>query len=146
MQINKSYLTNGIALVIVIASYFLEAPYTEYALYTGMFALSGALTNTIAVHMLFNKVPLLYGSGIIVIKFEAFKTAIADMVMKEFFTLEHIEKFTSAKMDKKIELSPVLDKVDFSPAFDKLVGVIMNSSFGGMLGMFGGEKALHSFK
>lgn len=146
MQVNKSYLTNAIAVAIVIGALFVEGTAHSYLLYTGMFALSGSLTNTIAIHMLFNRVPLLYGSGVIVVKFQAFKEAIATMVMREFFTLEHIEKFTNAKAKEGIDLAPIIDRVDFSPAFDRLVSVIMESSFGSMLGMFGGEKALQSFK
>lgn len=146
MKLNKSYLTNGIAMLLVAASFATQGEIHTYLLYTGMFALSGSLTNTIAIHMLFNKVPFLYGSGVILVRFEAFKEAVASMVMKEFFTLEHIEKFTNAKMKKGVNLTPIIDKVNFEPAFSKLVGVIMDSSFGGMLGMFGGEKALYSFK
>ncbi|MCU7375947.1 hypothetical protein PEC18_35415 [Paucibacter sp. O1-1] len=31
----------------------------------GLFALSGAITNWLAIHMLFEKVPGLYGSGVV---------------------------------------------------------------------------------
>jgi len=40
---------------------------------TGVFALSGSVTNWIAVHMLFDKVPFLYGSGVILDRFEDIK-------------------------------------------------------------------------
>ena len=66
---NKSFITNFIALLATLAGYFLEQP----LLFTvGLFALSGAFTNWIAVHMLFEKVPLLYGSGVIPARFEDF--------------------------------------------------------------------------
>ena len=39
------------------------------------FALSGGITNWIAIHMLFEKIPF-YGSGVIPKRFEEFKTGI----------------------------------------------------------------------
>jgi uncharacterized membrane protein YheB (UPF0754 family) len=45
-----------------------------------------------------------------------------------------------------INLEPVLEKVDFNPAFDSLVEVIENSQFGGMLAMLGGSEALQPMK
>jgi uncharacterized membrane protein YheB (UPF0754 family) len=145
MQLNKSYLSNGISLGLVVLSFVVSENIAPYVLSIGLFALSGSLTNTIAIHMLFEKVPFLYGSGVISLKFEAFKASIAQMIMKEFLTLEHIEKFTSSK-DTKVNLEPVLERVDLKPAFDGLVDVILNSSMGGMLGMIGGEKLLRQFE
>lgn len=59
----------------------------------GFFALSGAITNWLAIHMLFEKVPLLYGSGVIPNRFEEFKTSIKDLMMNQFFTIENVEQF-----------------------------------------------------
>ena len=47
---------------IVVAGLFLPR-HGEIVLMTGLFALSGGVTNWLAVHMLFERVPLLYGSG-----------------------------------------------------------------------------------
>ena len=41
---------------------------------------------------LFEKVPFIYGSGVIPKRFEAFKRGIKRLVIEEFFTREHIEK------------------------------------------------------
>ena len=54
----------------------------------GMFAISGSVTNWLAVHMLFERVPGLYGSGIIVIRFKEFKTSIYTLIMNQF--LKHV--------------------------------------------------------
>jgi uncharacterized membrane protein YheB (UPF0754 family) len=40
----------------------------------------------------------------------------------------------------------VIDKVDLSPAFDDLINVIEESSFGGMLAMVGGSEALQPLR
>jgi len=114
----------------------------------GLFAFSGAITNWLAVHMLFEKVPGLYGSGVIPARFEDFKSAIRTMMMEQFFSQQNLDKFIdeSGSHDIELALSPVIEKVDLSPAFDKLVKVIMESSFGSMLGMFGGQEALEPLK
>ena len=46
----------------------------------------------------------------------------------------------------KINLEPVIEKVDLTPAFDSLVEVIEGSQFGGMLAMFGGAEALQPMR
>ena len=144
MKLNKSFITNSIALLLVLLSY-LFPEFHSMLLYTGLFALSGAITNQLAIHMLFEKVPLLYGSGVIPARFESFKTAIKNLMMAEFFTREQLENFF-ANEEKKINLEPIIEETDFTPAFDALSKTVMESSFGGMLGMFGGESALDSLR
>ena len=145
MKINKSLITNLIAAVFVLAALFIDASIAHYFLYTGLFALSGALTNQLAIHMLFERVPFLYGSGVIPNRFESFKASIKSLMMKQFFTKEQLQNFF-AKEEKKIDLTPIIEKTDFSPAYDALTKTVMESSFGGMLGMFGGESALEGLK
>jgi len=141
---NKSLVTDLISLVLIGIS-FLAVPYQHIFLYTGLFALSGALTNQIAIHMLFEKVPLLYGSGVIPLRFEAFKTSIKELMMNQFFTKEQLNAFFQ-KEEKKIDLTPIIENTDFSPAYDALTKTVMESQFGGMLGMFGGEAALETMR
>jgi uncharacterized membrane protein YheB (UPF0754 family) len=145
MSISKSTITNLTALLIVVVSFFSAEYLQKPLLYTGLFALSGAITNHIAIHMLFNKVPFLYGSGVIELRFEEFKRAIKELVMREFFTKERIESFFE-KEEQKIDLSKVVESADFSPAFDALSKTVMESQFGPALNMFGGEEALSKLK
>lgn len=142
---NKSVITNSLAILVVIIGLVLK---NELVLTIGLFALSGAITNWLAIHMLFEKVPGLYGSGVIPARFEDFKRAIRNLMMEQFFTEENIERFLSTADGVKpdLHLSPVIEKVDLSPSFDALIKVIMESSFGGMLGMFGGQDALTPLK
>jgi len=142
---NKNIITNVVALLLCISGIAFKS---TLVLTIGMFALSGAITNWLAIHMLFEKVPGLYGSGVIPARFEDFKTGIRDLMMKQFFTEENIERLLS-QVDghtPDLHLAPVIEKVDLSPSFDSLVKVIMESSFGGMLGMFGGQDALTPLK
>jgi len=144
LKLNKSFITNFTAFTLVILSYTFTK-YHEALLYTGLFALSGALTNQLAIYMLFEKIPFLYGSGVIVNRFEAFKEAIKNLIMQEFFTQEQLENFFKNE-EQKINLAPIIQETDFTPAFDALSKTVMESSLGGMLGMFGGESALESLK
>ena len=145
MKVNKSLITNVIATSLIGLSFLLPEPFSVYLLYSGLFALSGAITNVLAIHMLFERVPLLYGSGIIELKFEQFKASIKDMMMSQFFTKEQLDLFFQNE-EKKINLVPLIEKTDFSPAYEALSRSVMESSFGGMLSMFGGESALESLR
>ncbi|MCD8549173.1 MAG: DUF445 domain-containing protein [Shewanella xiamenensis] len=141
---NKSLVTNVLAAICVILGYVLSLP---ILFNVGMFALSGAITNWLAVYMLFEKVPGLYGSGVVPSRFEEFKLGIAHLMMKQFFTAENIDRFLSEKEGiSQIDLAPVIEKVDLAPSFDALVNTVAQSSFGGMLAMFGGTEALMPLK
>ncbi|MET1253889.1 DUF445 domain-containing protein [Aliikangiella maris] len=138
---NKSLITNILSISLIAIGYILANP---IILSVGLFATSGALTNWLAVHMLFEKVPGLYGSGVIPARFEEFKSAIKTMIMEQFFNDENIDKFLSAPdhQPAQFNLAPVIEKIDLAPAFERLLDVIMSSSFGSMLGMLGGREAL----
>jgi uncharacterized membrane protein YheB (UPF0754 family) len=142
---NKSLLTNFLAFLVFAAGLITD----DVVLRTiGLFALSGALTNWLAVHMLFEKVPGLYGSGVIPARFEDFKLGIKSLLMEQFFTEENIERFLGGENGQQadLHLAPVIEKVDFSPTFDSLIDVIQASSFGGMLAMVGGTDALEPLR
>jgi len=146
--INKSSVTNLIALLIIGTGYLCPF-YSEITKAIGYFAFSGAITNWLAVHMLFEKVPFLYGSGIVPARFEDFKKSIKSLMMEQFFTVENIEHFIEKQEQegsKVLNISPLLDAVDYEKIYEGLVSSIMNSSFGAMLMMMGGEDALLPLK
>jgi len=143
---NKSFLTNFLALILSILGYYLPS---HIILNIGLFALSGALTNYLAIYMIFEKVPFIYGSGVIVNKFEEFKEAIYSLIMDEFFKKENIIKFFEARAEEGIlkeDFSKVLERLDFDIAFTSLKDTILESSFGSMLNMFGGVSVLEPLK
>ena len=140
---NKSLTTNILAFSITIYGMFSPIYSTEIFM-AGLFALSGGLTNWLAIHMLFEKIPLLYGSGVIPARFEDFKIGIKDLILTEFFSMSSINKFLESKIDlKKTDLSKSLD---YDLIFEKLTEAIEESSLGSMLGMLGGKKALAPLK
>jgi len=146
--VNKSVITNFLAALLIVAGYF-SPVYAELIKTIGFFALSGAFTNWIAIYMLFEKVPLLYGSGIIPNRFEEFKSSIKELMMMQFFTAENIEQFIEGEEQKGagvLNLDPLLAAINYDKLFEGLVSSIMESSFGSMLQMMGGEEALVPLK
>jgi uncharacterized membrane protein YheB (UPF0754 family) len=140
-NISKATITDVISVALIGIGLAATAPIAKPILFTGLFAFSGAITNQVAIYMLFNKVPFLYGSGVIEDNFQSFKTSIKNMIMKQFFNKEQLTAFFQNE-EKKINLAPLVESADFSPAFDALKQSVMESKLGDMLNLFGGEKAL----
>ena len=144
---NKSFQTNLISAIAFVASYVMPEFVGRHALMmASLFALSGALTNWLAVYMLFERIPGLYGSGIITLRFDQFKESIRALIMENFFTEENFVKVTQGALPHTIQPELIMDKIDFDKMFGGFVTVIKNSSFGGMLKLFGGEKAIEPLR
>jgi len=146
--VNKSLVTNLIALVIIGAGY-LSPFFKEQILSAGFFAFSGSITNWLAVFMLFEKIPFLYGSGVIPTHFEDFKKGIKALIMNEFFTSENIDKFFHAQGGSPkpdLNFDPMINALDFNKMYDSFLEVVGVSQFGGMLKMFGGTAALEPLR
>ncbi|MEE2753827.1 MAG: DUF445 domain-containing protein, partial [Candidatus Latescibacterota bacterium] len=95
----KSLATNLLSVACIAAGFF-SPVHNVLILTVGLFATSGAITNWLAVHMLFEKVPLLYGSGVIPNRFEEFKAAIHNLIMGQFFTMENVAGFFEAQTEE----------------------------------------------
>ena len=147
---NKSLLTNAIATSLILAGTIVEGELKNILLTSGQFALAGGMTNWLAIHMLFEKVPGLYGSGVISARFEEFKSGLYTLVMEEFFNQTTLDRFFSQIMTENeqhlLDFSETIDKTDLSPAFEGLIAAIMDSSLGNMLLMVGGEEAIRPLK
>jgi uncharacterized membrane protein YheB (UPF0754 family) len=145
---NKSLATNLIAIAVIALGYY-SPYYPDHLLSIGLFAGSGAITNWLAIHMLFEKVPGLYGSGVIPNQFEEFKRGIHALIMDQFFTKQNVANFFAAQtedMKRSFDPGPVLDAIDFDRIFVRLIEAIMASPFGNMLGFVGGPAALQPLK
>lgn len=149
-MLDKGLMTNLCALLLTALGSVLPSPYGEVVLGMGLFALSGALTNSLAIHMLFERVPGFYGSGVIALHFEEFKSGIRDLIMEQFFSADNLERFFDAETvmgSGMEELMPsMIEELDLDKAFDSLSEAIMQSSMGGMVGMIGGPKALEGLR
>ena len=145
---NKTNLTNLLSAFTILLGIVLK---NEIITTIGLFAFSGAITNHLAIHMLFHKVPFLYGSGVVEARFKEFKISIHQLIMEQFFTKENLQKFFQSEFGdentrKHFDFTSLINSTDFTIAFESLKSAVMESSFGGMLGMFGGTKALEPLK
>ena len=117
---------------------------------TGLFALSGGITNWLAIHMLFERVPGMYGSGVIQLRFKEFKLGIRKLIMEQFFNNVAFEGFIygTEEASEKVEvyLKNSVSELDLEGAFESVIDVIMSSSFSGVISMIGGRDALKSLK
>lgn len=139
---NKIHTTNLLAFLFAFLGSF-SPIYNDELFLVGIFALSGSATNWIAVHMLFEKVPFLYGSGVIQNKFEEFKKGIKKLIICEFFNLENIENFLKKN---RLNLDNMINKKEEDRIFFNLIQAIKESQLGTMLALIGGEKALLNLK
>jgi uncharacterized membrane protein YheB (UPF0754 family) len=140
---NKSLITNLVSIFIILVGFLYHDEFS-FIFLVGVFALSGSITNWLAIHMLFEKIPFLYGSGVILDRFEDIKLGIKNLILQELFSVDQIEKFI---FDNKEEASGgIIGKIDFDRVFVGLVESIESSQLGGMLAMIGGRKALEPLK
>jgi uncharacterized membrane protein YheB (UPF0754 family) len=150
VKLDKSLIANLVALLLVLAGILSPSTIQPYVLNTGLFALSGGLTNWLAIHMLFEKVPGFYGSGVIPLRFEEFKIGIRNLVMEQFFNKSNLDKFfqdaTEIADRLEIEIAQSVQRMDLDKVFESLLDAVMESSLGSMLGMVGGRNALNALK
>jgi len=145
---DKSLITNTVASVTVLLG-LISPVMGQEILTVGLFALSGAVTNSLAIHMLFEKVPFMYGSGVIPNRFEEFKAVIRKVIMSQFFNEENLKRFIAdeeAAISTWLKPGQLIEQIDYDKLFERLVEAIMSSSFGGMLEMMGGASALEGLK
>jgi len=150
-MLTKNTIPNLVALCLIGFSFLLPDPFRALLLSIGLFALSGALTNWLAVYMLFDRVPGLYGSGVITLHFEEFKAGILRMVHDELLNKGSIDRLMHQPDENgvstaAIDIAPMLNAIDLDLAFDQLVITITESSFGSMLAMVGGEAAVQPLR
>lgn len=140
---NKNILTNIISLTIMILGAF--SPIYQNILFSiGLFSLSGGLTNWLAIYMLFEKIPFVYGSGIIPNKFEIIKEEIKKLIFNEFFTEENLKKIVMS--ETQFDTNYLIESVGKDNLFSKFVEAIEESSLGNMLTLVGGKAALEPLK
>jgi uncharacterized membrane protein YheB (UPF0754 family) len=146
-MMDKSLLTNVISVLLCLLGLVLPGFLGEAVLTTGLYAVSGAITNWMAIYMLFEKVPGFYGSGVIPQRFTEFRAGIRTMVMEQFFTADNVRKVLASSGSAGASLvEKILPRVNFNQAFESLSEVILQSSFGTALAMFGGARALQPLR
>ena len=73
--------------------------WSSWVLAAGLFGFAGGITNWLAVKMLFDRVPFLYGSGVIPNRFREIRKTVRDLILRHFFDVEYLERFFTGRMD-----------------------------------------------
>ena len=94
--------------------------------------------------MLFEKIPLIYGSGVVQNNFDQFKVAIKGLVLEEFFNRDNVLGLLSNTETQNA--SGISGFINPNRVFDEFVEAIQASSLSGMLSMVGGTKALEPLR
>lgn len=137
ISVTKSSVTNFISLLLVLLGLLFQTQY-PYLLNIGLFAASGAITNWLAVYMLFERVPGLYGSGVIPNNFQDFKVGIRELMLREFFTADNVKHFFQAQTENiNFKPQPLLDSLDYDAMFQRLQVAITQSPVGAVLNSMG---------
>ena len=84
---NKTFITNLISICFILFGILLKHKSGDIFFSIGMFAISGSLTNWLAIHMLFDKVKFLYGSGVILDRFDEIKIGIRNLALEELLQM-----------------------------------------------------------
>jgi len=98
----KGNVANFVAFVIMIVGLVLTIIYPDnlplqYILAFGLFAFTSGITNWIAIRMLFDRIPGLYGSGIIEAEVVTIRQTAKDLIIKTFFNAEYLNRYISEK-------------------------------------------------
>ena len=140
---SKPIISNLTALAILLFG-FVETPVASYCFAVGIFALSGGITNWLAIHMLFEKIPFIIGSVVVEIRFEEFKKGIRHLILEEFFNKENIENiYKDLRSEAVDKIKPSFDK---DKIFNSFIEILQKSSLSKTLDMFGGAKILEPLK
>ena len=72
---------------------------SPWVLAAGLFGFAGGVTNWLAVKMLFDRVPLLYGSGVIPARFREIRAQIRALILTHFFAEEYLARFLAQRLE-----------------------------------------------
>ena len=116
----------------------------EWVLAAGLFGFAGGVTNWLAVKMLFDKVPLLYGSGVIPMRFREIRQTVKDAIMRYFFDEEYLERFLGERAGEMAigdelgtKVAEVLESAEIDAIIDAKLEEMAASPQGMMIKMVG---------
>jgi len=115
-----------------------------WLLAVGLFGFAGGVTNWLAVKMLFDRVPLLYGSGVIPNRFEEIRVTMKNLIMAHFFDEDHLRRFyeehtglITAGEGLEDGLVQLLESRDAGDAIERQLEELKSAPFGMLIRMAG---------
>jgi len=127
---NKGNNSNLFTFLIMITGILLRAflghenVFAKYILAFGIFGFAGGITNWLAIKMLFDKIPLLYGSGVIPQQFKEIRQTIKDVILDTFFDPKFLDKYVSQKAGQftsSLNLEEKIKQMLESPIVDQII-------------------------
>ena len=150
----KGKISNGLSLLVLLAGLGLSAgpagapawlaAAAPWALAAGLFGFAGGITNWLAVKMLFDRVPGLYGSGVIPARFREIRATIKTLIMTHFFEEAYLRRFfdehgSGGGPRLGEELRALLDTEEADQAIEAELERLKEGPMGMMIGMAGPE-------
>lgn len=94
-----------------------------WVLSLGLFAAAGGITNWAAIKMLFDKIPYVYGSGIIPARFREIREVVKGVIMKNFFDEVYLGRYFKDQI-LAIDIEEKLEKFLQSDNMEKIVEAV----------------------
>eukprot|EP00924_Labyrinthula_sp_SR-Ha-C_P003006 snap_masked-scaffold_58-processed-gene-0.36-mRNA-1 protein AED:1.00 eAED:1.00 QI:0/0/0/0/1/1/2/0/331 len=121
--LNKGSISNLLSFIVMIIGIILfsideNSEAAKYILSLGGF------TNFLAIKMLFDKVPFLVGSGVILREFKSIRKAIKQVIMEMFFDKEFLEEYLSVRAQelvRKVDIKGMIEVALSDPQVEKLL-------------------------
>lgn len=117
-----------------------------WVLAAGVFGFAGGITNWLAVKMLFDRVPLLYGSGVVPNRFREIRVTIKEVIMTHFFDEEHLQRFYDEHSGLipsgeglSEDLAELLASTEAEQAIERQVEEMKQAPFGMLIRLAGTE-------
>jgi len=143
---NKGKVSNLISfcLLVVGLGASSQTAWSSWVLAAGLFGFAGGITNWLAVKMLFDRVPLLYGSGVIPNRFREIRKTVRDLILHHFFDVEYLERFFAGRMDAlsddpglEAKVLELLDSDEVDEIVERKLEELQATPAGAMLKMVG---------
>jgi len=124
---NRGGIANGITFFFFIAGLILQVVLDDdtrkynFVLAIGVFGFAGGITNWLAVKMLFDKIPGLYGSGVIPMQYKNIRKTVKQEIMHTFFDEDYLKGYIRQRAPdflKKLSIGERIMNVINSSDFD----------------------------
>jgi len=124
---NRGGIANGITFFMLCIGLVLQFVLDEdarkfnFVLAIGVFGFAGGITNWLAVKMLFDKIPGLYGSGVIPMQYQNIRKTVKNEIMHTFFDENYLKGYIrqrAPELLRRLNISERIMKVINAPDFD----------------------------
>merc|ERR1719235_143504 len=123
----RSEISTGITFFMLVVGLVLQVVLDDdtrkynFVLAIGVFGFAGGITNWLAVKMLFDKIPGLYGSGVIPMQYQSIRKTVKNEIMHTFFDEDYLKGYIAQRAPellKRLNIGDRLMNVINAPDFD----------------------------